>query len=147
MLHLKYRTIVPTTPEKVFEAVTGYPLSGEIRGEELEDKYGKYLSRDGPWLSFREDIGGGVTWACLFEPPNRRTMRTVDSTWSDRIDEFFVIPEGTMWEITWDVKASIVTTLTKWLAYHIFTKRTIWRKTVEPALRSLYESGPAPEAC
>ena len=147
MLHLKIQAIVAASPEEVFQKVTGYPVIGEIGGEELQDKYGKYLSNNGPWLTFREDIGGGVTWDCLFEPPSRRTMRTVDSSWSDRIDEFFVIPEGTMWEITWDVKASIVTTLTKWLAYHIFTKRTIWRKTVEPALRSLYESSPAPEAC
>ena len=91
-------------------------------------------------MTFREDIGGGVTWDCLFEPPMRRTMRTVDSTWSDRIDEFFITPQGTLWEITWEVKGTARTTLTKWLAYHLYTKRNIWRKMVEPALRDLYES-------
>ena len=96
-------------------------------------------------MTFREDIGGGVTWELLFEPPNWRTMRTVDSTWSDRIDQFFTIPQGTLWEITWEVKAGTVTTLTKWLAYHIITKRTIWRRTVEPVLRDLYESSRAPD--
>ncbi len=97
-------------------------------------------------MTFREDIGGGVTWDCLFEPPMRRTMRTVDSTWSDRIDEFFILPEGTLWEITWDVKAGTVTTLTKWITYHLLTKRTIWRRMIEPVLRDIYESNRALDA-
>ncbi len=146
MLRLKYQTIVAASPEKVFEALTGYPVNGQVSGEELQNKYGKYLSGEGPSLTFREDIGGGVTWDCLFEPPMRRTMRTVDSTWSDRIDEFFILPEGTLWEITWDVKAGTVTTLTKWITYHLLTKRTIWRRMIEPVLRDIYESNRALDA-
>ena len=144
MLRLKYQTIVAASPEKVFQKVTGYPVSGQVRGEELQDQYGKYLSGEGPSLTFREDIGGGVTWECLFEPPNWRTMRAVDSTWSDRIDQFVATPQGTLWEITWEVKAGTVTALTKWLAYHLVTKRNIWRKMVEPVLCELYESSRAP---
>ncbi len=147
MLRLKYQTIVAASPEKVFQKVTGYPITGQVKGEELQEKYGKYLSGEGPSLTFLEAIGGGVTWECLFEPPVRRTMRTVDSTWSDRIDEFFIIPEGTLWEITWDVKAGTVTTLTKWITYHLFTKRNIWRKMIQPVLRDIYESSRAPGAC
>ena len=143
MLRLKYQAIVSASPEVVFQKVTGYPLTGQVRGEELEGKYGKYLSGEGPTLTFREDIGGGVTWECFFEPPIRRTMRTVDSSWSDRTDEFFTVPQGTLWEITWEVKAGTITSLTKWLAYHLVTKRTIWRRTVEPVLRDLYESSRA----
>lgn len=146
MLRLKYQTVVAASPEKVFEALTGYPVNGQVSGEELQNKYGKYLSGEGPSLTFREDIGGGVTWDCLFEPPMRRTMRTVDSTWSDRIDEFFILPEGTLWEITWDVKAGTVTTLTKWITYHLLTKRTIWRRMIEPVLRDIYESNRALDA-
>ena len=97
-------------------------------------------------MTFREDIGGGVTWECFFEPPTRRTMRTVDSTWSDRTDQFIATLQGTLWEITWEVKAGAATTLTKWLAYHIFTKRTIRRRTVEPVLREIYESSRPPDA-
>ena len=145
MLRLRYQTIVAASPEKVFQKVTGYPVSGQVRGEELQDQYGKYLSGEGPSFTFREDIGGGVTWECLFEPSNWRTMRTVDSTWSDRIDRFFPTPEGTLWEIIWEVKAGTVTALTKWLAYHLVTKRNIWRKMVEPVLRELYESSRAPD--
>ena len=147
MLHLKYQTIVAASPEILFQKVTGYPVAGQIRGEDLQDKYGKYLSGNGPWLTFREDIDGGVTWACLFEPPSRRTMRTVDSTWSDRIDQFIATPQGTLWEITWEVKAVGILALTKWLAYHLVTKRTIRRRTVEPVLRDIYESSRAPESC
>ena len=146
MLRLKYQTVVAASPEKVFEALTGYPVNGQVSGEELQNKYGKYLSGEGPSLTFREDIGGGVTWDYLFEPPMRRTMRTVDSTWSDRIDEFFILPEGTLWEITWDVKAGTVTTLTKWITYHLLTKRTIWRRMIEPVLRDIYESNRALDA-
>ncbi len=146
MLHLKIQTIVAASPEEVFQKATGYPVTGEIGGEELQDKYGKYLSNNGPWLTFREDIGGGVTWDCLFEPPSRRTMRTVDSTWSDRIDQFIATPQGTLWEITWEVKAVGILALTKWLAYHLFAKRTIRRRTVEPVLRDIYESSRAPDA-
>ena len=146
MLRLKYQTVVAASPEKVFEALTGYPVNGQVSGEELQNKYGKYLSGEGPYLTFREDIGGGVTWDCLFEPPMRRTMRTVDSTWSDRIDELFILPEGTLWEITWDVKAGTVTTLTKWITYHLLTKRTIWRRMIEPVLRDIYESNRALDA-
>jgi len=146
LLRLKYQTMVAASPEKVFQKVTGYPVTGQVKGEELQEKYGKYLSGEGPSLTFLEPIGGGVTWECLFEPPIRRTMRTVDSTWSDRIDEFFNTPQGTLWEITWEVKATGRTTLTKWLAYHLFTKRNIWRKMVEPILHDLYESSRASDA-
>ncbi len=147
MLRLKYQTIVAASPENVFHQVTGYPVTGQVGGEELQDKYGKYLSGEAPSLTFLEDIGGGVTWECLFEPPNWRTMRTVDSTWSDRIDQFFATPQGTLWVITWEVKAGTATTITKWLAYHLFTKRTIGRRVIEPVLRDIYESSRAPESC
>ena len=146
MLRLKYETIVAASPEKLFHAVTRYPVDGPVRGEELQDKYGEYLSGEGPSLTFREAIGGGVTWECLFEPPHWRTMRTVDSTWSDRIDRFIATPQGTLWEITWEVKAGTGTTLTKWLAYHLFTKRSIGRRMIEPVLRDLYGSSRAPGA-
>jgi hypothetical protein len=73
-------------------------------------------------------------------------MRTVDSTWSDRIDQFIATPQGTLWEITWEVKAGAATTLTKWLAYHLFTKRSIGRRMIEPVLRDIYESSRAPDA-
>jgi hypothetical protein len=73
-------------------------------------------------------------------------MRTVDSTWSDRIDQFIATPQGTLWEITWEVKAVGILALTKWLAYHLFAKRTIRRRTVEPVLRDIYESSRAPDA-
>ncbi len=145
MLRLKYQTFIAASPEKVFQAATGYPVTGQVRGEELQDKYGKYLSGEGSSLTFREDVGGGITWECLFDPPNWRTMRTVDSTWSDRIDQFIPTPRGTLWLITWEVKAGGGTTLTKWLAFHLHTKRTIRRRTIEPVLRDLYESSRAPE--
>ncbi len=147
-MRLKYQTIVSASPEKVFQKVTGYPVTGEIRGEELQDKYGDYLSGEGPSLTFREAIGGGITWECLFEPPSLRIMRTVDSTWSDRIDQFVATPQGTLWVITWEVKtgARPATTLTKWLTYHLYTKRNIWRRMVEPVLREIYESSRAPDA-
>ena len=146
MLLLKYQTMVAASPEKVFQKVTGYPITGQVKGEELQEKYGKYLSGEGSSLTFLEAIGGGVTWEYLFEPPVRRTMRTVDSTWSDRIDEFFATPQGTLWEITWEVKGTGRTTLTKWLTYHLFTKRNIWRKMVEPILHDLYESSRTSDA-
>ena len=140
MVRLHYETVVAASPDKVFQQVTGYPVTGGVRGEDLQDKYGKYLYGEGPSLTFQEAIGGGVTWECHFEPPTCRIMRTVDSSWSDRIDQFFATPQGTLWQITWEVKAAGSEALVKWLIFHLFDKRNVRRKLVEPVLRALYDS-------
>ena len=137
---LKYQTSVAASPEELFELVTGYPIDGQVRGEDLQDKYGEFLSGEGPSFTFRQNIGGGVTWECWFDPPSRRIMRALDSSWSDRIDHFVPTPQGTLWLITWEVKARGAAVLTKWLAFNLFGKRTVGRKVVRPVLRDLYRS-------
>ena len=139
-MRLKYQTVVAASPEEVFHYVTGYPVDRPVKGEELQEKYGVFLPGEGPALTFREDIGGDVTWDCLFEPPGRRIMRTVDSSWSDRIDSFVATPQGTLWQITWEVKARGIKALIKWLAFQFSGKGSVERRLVIPVLSRLYDS-------
>ena len=85
MVFLKIRTQIPATPAQVFEYVTTFSSDGQVNQQALENKYGRLLEQEGNTYTFLESTGG-VTWRCTFEPPGHRAMRTVGSTWSDRLD-------------------------------------------------------------
>jgi len=135
--------LVPASPERVYEHVTGFPASGPANASALEARYGKLREREHNRFTFLEDIGGGVTWQCAFDPPNQRIMRAVDSTWSDRIDQFAPVPGGTRWTITWELKARGLPACTKWLVFHLWDKQRVRRRIVLPVVRSFQETSAA----
>jgi hypothetical protein len=119
--------------------VTSYPVGGQANVEALESRYGKLLEREGSTLTFLEDVGDGLTWQCVFDPPNQRVMRAVDSTWSDRTDRFEAADGGTLWTITWDMKASGIKVYTRWLTFLLRDRRLIYRRVVSPVVAHFQE--------
>ena len=142
MPRLRVKTLVPGSPDQVYEHVTAFSTSGQVDDNVLETKYGKLLERQGNTLMFLEDIGGGVKWQCTFEPPNQRIMRALDSTWSDRIDQFEPTDGGTLWTITWELKAHGLPAYTKWLAFHLKDKRHVYQRLVLPVVSHFQGAGP-----
>lgn len=134
MPKLRVRALVPGSPDRVYEHVTGFPVSGQVDDNTLEARYGRLLQRDNNELTFWEDVGGGVTWKCIFEPPNRRTMRAVDSSWSDRIDQFAPSGNSTLWTITWELKAQGLASYTQWLAFQLREKKRVYLGVVGPVV-------------
>jgi hypothetical protein len=141
MRTLKLSSFVPAEPVLVFEYVTAFPPDGEIPWPALEQKYGRFLRREGDTFNFLEDIGGGIQWQCVFDPPRQREMRAVDSTWSDRIDSFEDMEGGTLWTITWQLKARGPAVLTQWLAFQLKVRRQVLANVIGPVVRHFRESG------
>ena len=134
MPRLRVKTLVPGKLEQVYEHVTGFPVSAPVDGPALEGQYGKLLDRDGNILTFFEDVGDGLTWQCVFDPPNQRVMRAVDSNWSDRTDRFEDASGGTLWTITWELKARGIKVYTQWLTFLLRDKRLIRQRVVAPVV-------------
>ncbi len=132
MVLLKIRTQIPATPPQVFEYVTAFPPDGQVNQQALENKYGRLLEQEGNTYTFLESIGGGMTWRCTFEPPSHRAMRTVGSTWSDRLDWFEPAPEGTTWTVAWEPKVSGNAVYIKWLFFHLWDKRRVRTRLITP---------------
>ena len=139
MPSLRVRTLVPGRLEQVYEHVTSYPVKGQVNVEALESRHGKLLEREGNTLTFLEDVGDGLTWQCVFDPPDQRVMRAVDSTWSDRTDRFEAAGGGTLWTITWDMKASGIKVYTRWLTFLLRDRRLIYRRVVAPVVAHFQE--------
>ena len=134
MFSLIVRAQVPAAPAQVYEYVTTFPAEGQINRQALEQKYGRLLAQEGSTFTFLEDIGGGITWQCTFEPPSRRVMRAVDSTWSDRLDWFEPAAGGTSWAIAWELKASGIAGYIKWVFFHLWDKRSVRSRLIAPVL-------------
>ncbi len=134
MVLLKIRTQIPATPPQVFEYVTAFSSDGQVNQQALENKYGRLLEQEGHTYTFLESIGGGITWRCTFEPPSHRAMRTVGSTWSDRLDWFEPAPGGTTWSVAWEPKASGKAVYIKWLFFHLWDKRRVRTRLIIPVL-------------
>ncbi len=134
MFLLKIRTQIPATPPQVFEYVTAFSSDGQVNQQALENKYGRLLEQEGNTYTFLESIGGGITWRITFEPPNHRAMRTVGSTWSDRLDWFEPAPGGTTWSVAWEPKASGKAVYIKWLFFHLWDKRRVRTRLIIPVL-------------
>ena len=125
---------VPGSPAEVYEFVTGYPVSGEPGAALLEEKYGKLLRRGAGTFTFLEDLGAGVQWECSFDPPRSRSMRALESGWSDRHDHFEPQPGGTFWTVTWELKARGISSLIQRLTFILLTRRRFSDRVAAPVI-------------
>jgi hypothetical protein len=136
MPKLKFHSLVPASVDQVYEHVTGFPASGPADEEALENKYGRMLERNNNTFTFQEIAEPGVKWRCIFQPPTLRTMRALDSSWSDRIDQFEPAPAGgTTWTITWEPKGRGLAAYTQWLAFQFKHKQQVYGMIVLPVLQ------------
>lgn len=142
MPSLRVSALVRGKIDQVYEYVTGYPVGGQVNVQALESKYGKVVEREDSTLTFREEVGEGLTWQCTFEPPHQRIMRALDSTWSDRTDRFEATDSSTLWTITWEVKASGIRVYTKWLTFLLRDRRIIYRRVVAPVVAHFQQENP-----
>ena len=125
---------VPGSPAEVYEFVTGYPVSGEPGAAVLEEKYGKLLRRGADTFTFLEDLGAGVQWECSFDPPRSRSMRALQSGWSDRYDNFEPQTGGTLWTVTWELKARGISSLIQRLTFILLTRRRFSDRVAAPVI-------------
>jgi hypothetical protein len=139
MPRLRIRASVPGRLEHVYEHVTGFPVGGQVDVAALESQYGKLLEREGNTLTFLENVGDGLKWQCVFDPPDQRTMRALDSSWSDRIDRFEATNGGTLWTITWKLKARGIKRYTQWFTFLLREKRRIYQRVVSPVVTHFQE--------
>jgi hypothetical protein len=135
MPRIKFQTLVPANIDQVYEYVTAFPVSGEADEKALENKHGRLLERDGNTFTFQESAESGVRWQCTFEPPKLRTMRALDSSWSDRIDQFEPAQGGTVWTITWQLKGRGLAAYTQWLGFQFKEKQRVYGMMVLPVLQ------------
>jgi hypothetical protein len=135
MPKLKFRSLVPANVDQVYEHVTAFPVSGQADEKALESKYGRLLERDDNTFTFQENTEPGMRWQCTFQPPKLRTMRALDSSWSDRIDEFEPDQGGTKWTITWEPKGRGLAAYTQWLAFQLKDKQRVYGLIVLPVLQ------------
>ncbi|MDA0734347.1 MAG: hypothetical protein O2909_07540 [Chloroflexi bacterium] len=134
-------SIVPGQPDQVFKHVTAFGLHGEVDQAAMEQKYGQFLEREANTFKFLEDVGGGINWECVFDPPRQRMMKAIDSTWSDRLDRFEATEGGTLWTITWQLKSRGLLVFTQWLTFQIKTKRQVRAQMIQPVISHFSESG------
>jgi hypothetical protein len=142
MPRLRVRTLVPGRLEQVYEHVTLFPVEGQVDVGAMESQYGKLLEREKNTLTFLENVGDGLKWRCVFDPPDQRTMHALDSSWSDRIDRFEAANGGTLWTITWELKAGGIKRYTQWLTFLLREKRRIYQRVVSPVIVHFQEEDP-----
>lgn len=135
MPKIKFQALVPGNIDQVYEYVTAFPVNGAADEEALENKHGRLLERAGNTFTFQENTGGRIRWQCAFEPPRLRTMRALDASWSDRIDQFEPAPGGTVWTITWELKGRGLTAFTQWLGFQFKDKQRVYGIIVLPVLQ------------
>ena len=135
-IHLQ--AFVPGNPDRVFERVTAFSPRREPDPQALQALYGTLLSQEGSSYSFREinqeTKGEGATWQCTFDPPRRRVMRTSDSAWADRVDEFEPSGDGTLWTIFWELKVQGLKAYTQWLGFQFGGRRRALESIVAPVI-------------
>ena len=141
MRTLEVSSFIPGKPDQVFEYVTAFPLDGEVDLPAMEQKYGSFLEREGNTFKFLEDLGGGINWECIFDPPRQRVMKAIDSTWSDRIDRFEDVEGGTLWTITWNLKSTGPSVFIQWLVFHLKAKGQVRARVIQPVISHFTESG------
>jgi hypothetical protein len=135
MPKLKFQTLVPANVDQVYEHVTAFPVNGEADEKALENKHGRLLEREGNTFTFQENTGPGTRWQCTFDPPKLRTMRALDSSWSDRIDQFEPAQGGTIWTITWELKGRGLAAYTQWLGFQFKDKQRVYGMIVLPVVQ------------
>lgn len=144
MPNITFRTLVPGTPERVYEYVTGYSTSGRGNRKALEEMHGQLIERDGDDYVFREGAEDGITWRCSFDPPRRRVMQAQGSQWADRIDYFEPSGDGTLWTVVWAPKAAGFRPYTQWLMFHIREKSRIRAALIMPVVQHFQQPPTSP---
>ncbi len=144
MPNIIFRTLVPGTPEQVYEYVTAYPASGRVSRKALEEKHGQLIEQDGDDYVFREDADGGIIWRCSFDPPRRRVMRAQESQWADRTDDFESYGDSTLWTAVWELKAIGFRSYTQWLMFHIRGKTQVQASLIMPVVEHFQQLPASP---
>lgn len=139
MSNIQFQTLVPGTPEQVYEYVTSFPVSGRYNQRSLEESYGRLIEQEGNTYTFQDDTEDEVKWVCTFDPPLRRTMRAQESKWADRLDWFQPSADGTLWTVVWEPKATGIRAITQWLGSKLRGNSQIYQNVVVPVVRHFQE--------
>ncbi len=134
MPSISVSNFVQGEPGPVFEHVTAYPLSGSPDVAVMESRHGRLLESSGNVYTFLENIGGGIRWECTFDPPQGRAMRATDSTWSNRYDSFDPCPGGTVWTITWELKATGLSAIIQQITFRLRDRRRVNERMAAPVI-------------
>lgn len=135
MPRIQVQTIIPASPEAVFEHVTAFAVNERTGRRALEEKYGRLVGRDGETYTFQEDTEEAVTWHCTFLPPTQRVMKAPGTAWADRIDWFQPWGEGTVWTVIWEGNAQGFRVFAQWLGFQLRGKRRAQVEIVAPVVR------------
>ena len=135
MQTLRVRNLISGDQPAVYEYVTAFPTQGEPDTKAMEQKYGQFLGRENNTYTFLENIGGGLKWECVFDPPARRIMRAPGTKWSDRTDWFEVVEGGTLWTIHWHLKSQSPAAYIQAIMFHLRAKRQVYSQAILPVLR------------
>ena len=134
MPRLSLTSLIPGAPKEVFQYVTKFPVSGNPALAILEDTYGKVKESTGNIYIFHDKQRDYITWECQCDAPHKRTMKALNSSWSDRTDTFIKAGANTLWTIDWQSKATGLAVYTQWMAFHIKVKREAYRNIIDPVV-------------
>ena len=135
MQTLRVSNFIAGDQPAVYEYVTAFPTRGEPDNKAMEQKYGQFLGCESNTYTFLENIGGGVKWECVFDPPARRIMLAPGTKWSDRTDWFEVVEGGTLWTIHWQLKSQGPAAYIQAIMFHLRAKRQVYSQAIMPVLR------------
>lgn len=142
MARLRIAATVPAPREDVYRFVTAWGPDGPDDEAAFTEKHGAVIERsDGAMVTREAGDDEALTWRCAFEYPASRVMEAVDSTWSDRLDEFRDTARGTRWVLTFVSKRDGFVGVVQWLFFHLMTRRNVRRAIVGPVLAHFREGG------
>ena len=143
MARLRLSVVVPAPQEQVYEYITAFGPQGPTDESAFRDKHGEPLEREGNTIVTRDgDEEEAITWRCTFNPPVRRHMEAVDSTWADRTDIFQEARSGTHWTVLFVTGRSGPVGFVQWLFFRLVTKSRIRRAIMEPVVHHFCEGLP-----
>ena len=143
MASLWLSVIVHAPQEQVYEYVTAFGPQGYTDESAFRDKHGVPLEQEGNTIVTRDGDGeDAITWRCTFDPPARRHMKAVDSSWADRTDIFQEAGSGTRWTVLFVTGRNGPVGFVQWLFFHLVTKSRISLAMMEPVVRHFRDSPP-----
>ncbi len=84
--------------------------------------------------TFQDNTEAANRWRCSFEPPRRRVMQALESTWSDRTDTFEPAGDGTRWTLTWELKAQGIPAWFKGVFFRFKDRKQVYANLVQPVI-------------
>ncbi len=142
MARLRIAAEVPAPREEVYRFVTAWGPDGPEDEDAFVEKYGEILERtEGAIVTQETGDDDTLTWRCTFDYPARRVVEAVDSTWSDREDDFWEVSEGTRWVVTFVSKRGGLVGVMQWIFFRLMTRRNVRRVIVGPVLAHFREGG------